>query len=493
MIVQFGARLVRYDIVGHFHTKRTDHNKYLANWRREMLELLIGSDESGAQVARILGLLRADAKVVYPEGQKYYIKDESGWSANRALAGRLLDIHTSLSIEDFPQVDFPEGSMFWAQARCLREFLQLPLTYEDFPAEPIPADGTLAHALERLILVFASLHPGQCVRLHRHDSIRDYRFYEEQEDFRNSREHRNIRVLSYYLPQFHPIPENDLWHGAGFTEWTKVRAANPLFVGHYQQHIPHSDIGYYRLDSAEVLRRQSDMMRKAGIHGQVFYHYWFSGKLILEHPARMLLENPSIDMPFCFCWANENWTRRWDGNEDDVLLKQTYSADDARAFIRYLIPFFRDARYLTVDGRPLLFVYRPTNIPDIGEYLDAWAAECEAAGLQKALRHGSADARRGQSRMTSGWMPASNACCTTGPTAMWKILRTSLFAIGRWKGRAFCLTPRWQNIIGNQNDRKPFTYFRSLVPNWDNSARYGAAGYLLHGSTPQRFRNGWKT
>ena len=88
-------------------------------------------------------------------------------------------------------------------------------------------------------------------------------------------------------------------------------------------------------------------------------------------------------MPFCFCWANENWTRRWDGNEDDILLKQTYSAEDARAFIRYLIPFFRDARHITIDGRPLLFVYRPTNIPDIGEYLDAWAAECEAAGLRK--------------------------------------------------------------------------------------------------------------
>ncbi len=487
LIVQFGSRLGRYDIVGHFHTKRTDHNTYLANWRREMLELLIGSDETGAQVMRVLGLLTADAKVVYPEGQKYYVKDESGWSANRALAGRLLDIHTSLSIEDFPHVDFPEGAMFWAKARCLREFLQLPLTYDDFPAEPIPADGTLAHALERLILVFASLHPGQCIRLHRHDSIRDYRFYEEQEDFRNSRAHRNIRVLSYYLPQFHVIPENDLWHGAGFTEWTKVKAANPLFVGHYQQHIPHADIGYYRLDSAEVLRRQSDMMRKAGIHGQVFYHYWFSGKLILEHPARMLLQDPSIDMPFCFCWANENWTRRWDGNEDDVLLKQTYSADDAKAFIRYLIPFFRDPRYLAVDGRPLLFVYRPTNIPDIGEYLDSWTAECAAAGLKKpfvtaVLTRGAVNPHdfgmdAGVERVLHDW---------TGGNV--EDIADDLVRYRPLEGASVLRYPEVAQYYGQMNDRKPFTYFRSIVPNWDNSARYGTAGYLLHGSTPQAFQ-----
>jgi hypothetical protein len=266
-----------------------------------------------------------------------------------------------------------------------------------------------------------------------------------------------------------------------------VRAANPLFQGHYQQHIPHSDIGYYILNSAQVLRRQADMMRKAGVHGQVFYHYWFSGKLILEHPAKMLLENGGIDMPFCFCWANENWTRRWDGNEGDILLKQTYSAEDARAFIRYLIPFFRDARHITIDGRPLLFVYRPTNIPDIGEYLDAWAAECEAAGLRKpfvaaVLTRGAVDPDdfgmdAGVERVLHDW--------TAGNVAD---IADELVAYLPLEGARVLPYSEVARYYRQSNARKPFTYFRSLVPNWDNSARYGAAGYLLHGSTPQRFQ-----
>jgi lipopolysaccharide biosynthesis protein len=487
LIVQFGPRLAKYDIIGHFHTKRTPHKKDLVDWRRNVLESLFGSDESGSQVARIFQLLRSGTKVVYPEGQNYYVMDQSGWSANRALAGRLLDIHTSLSVEDFAEIDFPQGSMFWAQAKCLREFLHLPLRYEDFPAEPIEADGTLAHALERLILVFASLHPGQCVRLHKNDSIRDYRYYEEQKDFRLRPAKRSVRVLSYYLPQFHPVPENDRWHGEGFTEWTKVRAANPLFMGHYQQHIPHRDIGYYTLSSPEVLVRQADMMHKAGVHGQVFYHYWFAGKLILEHPARMLLENPDIDMPFCFCWANENWTRRWDGNEQDILLKQIYSAEDAVSFIRYLIPFFRDPRYLTIDGRPLLFVYRPTDIPKIEEYLDAWAVECEAAGLRKpfvtaVLTRGAVNPHdfgmdAGVERVLHDW--------TRGNV---EDIRDQLVPYRSLEDARILPYSEVAAFYWRSEERKTFTFFRSLVPTWDNTARYGAAGHLLHGSTPKLFQ-----
>ena len=130
-----------------------------------------------------------------------------------------------------------------------------------------------------------------------------------------------------------------MWHGEGFTEWHKVKSANPLFYGHYQQRAPHEEIGYYTLADVETLKKQTSLMKKCGVYGQVFYHYWFDGKLILEKPAQLLLKDKSIDMPFCFCWANENWTRKWDGNEDDVILKQNYSAQDAKEFIDYLLPF----------------------------------------------------------------------------------------------------------------------------------------------------------
>lgn len=293
-----------------------------------------------------------------------------------------------------------------------------PLSWNDFPAEPIPADGTLAHALERLLLIFASASEGQCLRLHQGDSIPDYRHYEEQCDYSAGITHGDVRILSYYLPQFHPIPENDAWHGEGFTEWTKVRAANPLFIGHYQQHIPHPDIGYYLLETADTLRMQASLMRKAGIHGQIFYHYWFSGQLILENPAQMLLEAQDIDMPFCFCWANENWTRRWDGNEQDILLQQDYSAEDARAFIRYLLPFFRDPRHIRIDDRPVLFVYRPVSMPDPGLYISIWAEECRSAGLNPpyvvaVLTRGATDPG------ISAWTPGRSGPCTTGPETRW--------------------------------------------------------------------------
>jgi len=488
LIVQFGSRLLKYDVVGHFHTKKTSDTEHLGTWCREILGLLIGTQEAQSKrVSHLLSLLRSGAKIVFPEGQNTYVKDASGWSGNLALAQLVLERNTSLLISDFPVVDFPEDSMFWAQTRCLREFLQLPLQYEDFPEELTSPGGTLADALQRLILVFASLHPGQCIRLHQHDSIRDYRWYEDREHFQRKLVKPNIRILSYYLPQFHPIPENDLWHGEDFTEWTKVRAANPLFLGHYQQHIPHSDLGYYTLNSPKILRQQADMMQSAGVQGQVFYHYWFSGKLILEQPVKMLLDNPDIHMPFCFCWANENWTRRWDGNEEEILLRQSYSKDDAGAFIRYLIPFFSDQRYIRIDGRPLLFVYRPTNIPDVGQYLDAWAAECESAGLPKpfvagVLTRGAVNPDdfgmdAGVERVLHDW--TGGAVEDISPDLVpYRPLKCA-------RVLPYAEVARHYRQSGKQ---KPFTYFRSLVPNWDNSARYGRAGHLLHGSTPQLFQ-----
>lgn len=189
------------------------------------------------------------------------------------------------------------------------------------------------------------------------------------------------KLLSYYLPQFYPIPLNDEWHGPGFTEWTKVRASQPLFRGHDQPRVPHEKMGYYRLDNPNTLRMQSSFMKRAGIYGQIFYHYWFSGTQILEKPAQLLLENPEIDMNFCFCWANESWSKKWDGGSGEVILDQTYSLEDAELFIRYLIPFFKDPRYITVSGRPVLFVYRTSDIPGLGIIVELWNAICESEGI----------------------------------------------------------------------------------------------------------------
>ena len=388
---------------------------------------------------------------------------------------------------DASQTQWPlhGATAFLARGATLREALQATslLGQDEHGAA---REKLLSDALEALLPVFASAQQGRVLQIQEGDCTDDFRQYERQHDYAGSIVHRDVKVLSYYLPQFHPTPENDEWHGKGFTEWTKVRAANPLFEGHYQQHIPHPDIGYYLLDSPDTLRKQASQMEHAGVHGQVFYHYWFSGRMILEKPAQMLLAHPDIAMPYCFCWANENWTRRWDGNEREILLGQTYSADDARAFIRYLIPFFQDPRYIRVGARPMLLVYRPSSIPDPAEYIAIWAEECTQAGIDApyvvaVLTRGATDPAAfrmdaGVERVLHNW--------TDGAVPD---LRPSLQAYWPMNGGALSYD-QVRDFYTAQNERKPFTYFRSNVPMWDNTARYGSEALLLHGSTPQSFQ-----
>jgi hypothetical protein len=327
----------------------------------------------------------------------------------------------------------------------------------------------------------------RALRLFEGDAVADHRHYEPQLDLSERLAGNDVMVFAYYLPQFHPIPENDAWHGKGFTEWTKVRAAAPLFVGHHQQRVPDEAVGYYLLDGTATLRRQAEDMRRAGVQAQVFYHYWFGGRLILEQPARTLLASPDVPMRFCFCWANENWTRRWDGNEREILLAQDYSHADAVAFIRYLIPFFKDPRHVTVDGRPLLFVYRPSSLPDARGYVAAWRQECEAAGVRPpfvvaVLTRGAVDPREygmdaATERVLHDW--------TNG-------------AVPERKGEVAAYAPiagriiDYDEVAAHYESSVPsaaFETYRSIVPSWDNTPRYGREAYVVRGSTPRRFQH----
>jgi hypothetical protein len=375
---------------------------------------------------------------------------------------------------------------FWARHDALSRLPHIAAALGAHAAS-LPGSASVAEAALHAAFVPAVATPTRrALRLFTGDATADHRHHEPQADFSGGIRSDDVAVLAYYLPQFHPIPENDAWHGVGFTEWTKVRAASPLFVGHHQQHVPHADVGHYLLDSADVLRRQAEDMRKAGVHGQVFYHYWFGGRLILEKPAQLLLASPDVPMRYCFCWANENWTRRWDGNEREVLLAQAYSPEDAVAFIRHLIPFFRDPRYLTVDGRPLLFVYRPSSIPDAKSYVAAWRRECEAAGLPPpfvvaVLTRGATDPRdfgmdAATERVLHDW--------TAGAVVERK---EALAAYASIAGRVI----DYDDVAAHYEPALPAgetETYRSIVPTWDNTPRYGRDAYVVRGSTPRRFQ-----
>jgi hypothetical protein len=189
---------------------------------------------------------------------------------------------------------------------------------------------------------------------------------------------RHAKLLAFYLPQFHSFPENDEWWGKGFTEWTNLARGLPRFKGHYQPRIPR-DLGFYNLgehDGTETIRRQASMAQQGGVFGFVFYYYWFNGKRLLHGPLERLLQDPSIDFPFALMWANENWTRRWDGAESAVLISQDYRPEDDEQMLTDFVRHFKDRRYIRIGGRPLLIVYRPGIIPGGKETIARWRAIC---------------------------------------------------------------------------------------------------------------------
>lgn len=191
----------------------------------------------------------------------------------------------------------------------------------------------------------------------------------------------NIRPIAIYLPQYHPIPENDKAWGDGFTEWTNVKKAKPLFEGHYQPHVPHEDIGYYDLRDPGVLIKQAAIAKEYGIYGFAFYHYWFNGKQLLETPLENMLKSGKPDFPFLYIWANENWTKRWDGLDNEIIIKQDYSLDDDLEHIKYLCEHvFSDERYIKIEGKPVFAIYRSELFPDIEATLKIWRSKAKDYG-----------------------------------------------------------------------------------------------------------------
>lgn len=181
-----------------------------------------------------------------------------------------------------------------------------------------------------------------------------------------------MKIIAFYLPQFHAIPENDEWWGEGFTEWENVKTAEPSFQGHYQPRVPFNH-NYYDLTEVEALKWQAELAKKYGIYGFCYYHYWSEGNMLLEKPAEIMLEHKSVDLPFCFSWANHSWTRCWADKEDTMLWEQTYGdRTDWKRHFEYLLPFFKDDRYIKVDGKPFMVLYNPLGVKEFPEMMEYW-------------------------------------------------------------------------------------------------------------------------
>jgi hypothetical protein len=206
----------------------------------------------------------------------------------------------------------------------------------------------------------------------------------EEHDFIEYQQHEplntKIKTIAFYLPQFHPFPENDKWWGKGFTEWTNVTKAKPNFVGHYQPHLPIHN-GFYDLRLPEIMIEQAKLAKNYGIYGFNFYYYWFDGKILMHKPFEILLNHKEIDINFCITWANENWTRRWDGRETDILIAQNHTQEDSIKFIESLYQYFNDERYIRIDNKPILIIYRANIIPDMKHTLELWRNKVREAGF----------------------------------------------------------------------------------------------------------------
>lgn len=291
------------------------------------------------------------------------------------------------------------------------------------------------------------------------------------------------RAIAFYLPQFHPFPENDAWWGKGFTEWTNVGKAKPLFENHYQPHCP-IHLGYYDLRIPEILVEQARLARLYGVAGFSYYFYWFDGKTLMEAPLRSMLERPEVDIPFCLTWANENWTRRWDGKNSEILIEQKYSLESGERLIQHLAEYFRDPRYIRVGNRPVFNVYRPSRIPDVRQVVQAWRSEAQKLGFEDLYLMGIQGAA--YEDFTDFGFDASVEFPPHGfeVADLSAAIRTNR---EDFAGRII----DYQSMVDEALNRpqRPFKVFRGATMGWDNTARRPSTAQICINYSVASFRD----
>ena len=298
------------------------------------------------------------------------------------------------------------------------------------------------------------------------------------------------RAIAVVLPQFHRIPENDKWWGRGFTEWTNVTKAKPLYKGHYQPHLP-ADLGFYDLRLAEARDEQAALAKEHGIFGFCYYHYWFNGKRLLKKPVDEILRTQKPEMPFMLCWANEEWTRRWEGKDKEILMDQVYSEKDNEDHMEWLCQkVFPDNRYIKIDGCPVFIVYRPADLPYVKNTSKVWRSIAKRNGFKDIYLCYFESLGNKVNPDLIGF----DAAIEFSPQVLWsntipESRFKSLFnRFLKRKGGKLNLTDYSKSLLQSLRYRPNYKYYRSVTPSWDNTSRKGMRGTVSIGSSPEKYQ-----
>jgi len=334
--------LSKYDLVCKIHTKKSEYRKDGLIWGKKLVNSILGSEK---QVVSILSRFHKNSNLGIIGSDEFL--DTVNIGSNQFNYSKYCD-QLGISHPD-RDLKYISGSMFWCRPEILESVKDLNLKVSDFE-HPNKLDGQKAHAIERLF--------GAIVRNLNYEIGGASNTYEKMDKIPFEKNFiGKVKPICFYLPQYHVIPENEKWWGRGFTEWDNVKKGKPLFKDHYQPRIP-GELGYYDLSSIEIAERQAKLAKENGIYGFCYYYYSFGDKKLLDMPIKRMLETKKPDFPFCICWANENWTRSWDGLNEDILVEQKFTTENYRKLIRELVPYFKDKRYIRVNSRPLILIYR---------------------------------------------------------------------------------------------------------------------------------------
>jgi lipopolysaccharide biosynthesis protein len=323
----------------------------------------------------------------------------------------------------------------------------------------------------------------------------------------------NVRPIAIYLPQYHPVPENDKWWGKGFTEWANVTKAKPLFKNHYQPHLP-ADLGFYDLRLPEVREEQAKLASEHGIYGFCYYHYWFNGRKILERPFEEVFKTAKPDFPFMLCWANESWTRNWGiYHKNETLIEQSYSDNDDRNHIKYLLNFFEDERYIKVNGKPVITIYDSLSLPDAKKTLEIWREEAFKIGMELYIcRFERSHINTAEEYLKYGFDAAidfqpfgsimgayktyhiekmKNGLIKKVRHIFYKKIGSKIYKSGYQKywdqGRRWLDYKDYVNFAIN-TDFPDYKWFPGITPMWDNTARRGKKSFLLKNADPDTYQ-----